>query len=69
VALSPEDRRRHARVAAMRRWHPDRPDLAADDRRVLKLEVAGRYIRTLADSLPAADRVALAVLLLGGDAA
>jgi hypothetical protein len=70
VPLSADDRRRHARVAATRRWHPDRPDLAADDRRILKVDALERSIRrVLTCSTPPtqAQRDQLALLLLRGD--
>jgi hypothetical protein len=60
--------RRAARQAANHRWHRDRPDLVADDRRALKTAALERHIRkALADpaSPEQADRDRLAQLLRG----
>jgi hypothetical protein len=70
-SLTPEGRRRRARAAALRRHHPDRPELAADDQRTLKAARAERYVRELVDTFPpltAEQRGRLALLLQGGEA-
>ena len=73
MALDPEGRQRRARLAANTRHHPDRPELAAEDRRTLKADAAERYVRELVDTFPpltAEQRARLASLLqVGGDAA
>jgi hypothetical protein len=71
VALTPERRQRRARVAALARHHPDRPELADDARRALKAASAEEYIRVLGEPPPLdlEQRARLATLLLGGDAA
>jgi len=69
TTITPEGRRRRARVAALRCHHPDRPELIADDRRTLKA-AAERYLRELTatdPALTAEQRNRLALLLLGGD--
>jgi hypothetical protein len=75
VPITPEGRRVRARVAALRRHHPDRPEVAADLQRSLKEAALARHIRELVDTFPpltAEQRVRLGVLLLqpggGGDA-
>jgi hypothetical protein len=71
VPITPEGRRRRARVAAIRRHHPDRPDLAADDQRALKTDALERHIREVlaGDNPPArAQRDRLAQLLFDPDA-
>ena len=72
MPLTPEGRRRRARAAALSRHHPDRPEVAAEDRRTLKADAAERYVRELVDSFPpltAEQRARLASLLqVGGDA-
>ena len=78
--LSPEHRRQRARVAALSRHHPDRPELADDARRQLQAAQADnrawqaeQYIRDLVDGWPPltdAQRGRLAALLTdseGGD--
>lgn len=57
------------RQAANRRWHPDRPELVADDQRALKAAALERHIRkALTDPTPAQpERDRLALLLLRGD--
>jgi len=52
IHLDAEDRRRRARLAAITRRHPDRPDLTVDDRRYFKAAAAERYVRELVDTLP-----------------
>jgi hypothetical protein len=70
MSLSPEEKRQHrARAAALRRHHPDRPELAADDQRTLKAARADRFVRELVDTFPpltAEQRNRLALLLQGG---
>jgi hypothetical protein len=72
--LTPDGRHRRARVAALRRHHPDRPDLTADDERALRAAALERRIREAisADARPALSleqRAGLARLLLpAGDA-
>jgi hypothetical protein len=69
MSLDLELRRRSARQAANHRWHPERPDLAADDRRALETNALERHIRkALASPTPPAqtDRMELAALLLRG---
>jgi hypothetical protein len=60
-----------ARAAALRRHHPDQPDVAADLQRSLKADALERAIVKLAPPLTAAQRARLAVRLLDlpGDAA
>lgn len=65
----PEDdwRKTRARLAALRRHHPDRPDLVADLRYELKVKHARDYIaklRTDAPALEQDDLERLATLLL-----
>jgi len=70
-SLTPERRRQRARAAALARHHPDKPELGADDRRLLKADAAERYIRDLVDTFPpltAEQRTRLALLLRGGTA-
>ena len=73
LALDADARRRRARAAALTRHHPDRPEVAAEDRRTLKADAAERYVRELVDKFPpltAEQRARLASLLqVGGDAA
>ncbi len=63
--------RQRARVAALRRHYPDRPDLYEDDQRTLKADSAERYIRELIDVFPPLSdeqRTRLALLLRGSPA-
>lgn len=65
----PEDdwRKTRARLAALRRHHPDRPDLVADLRYELKVKHALDYITKLRADAPAleqGDLERLATLLL-----
>lgn len=53
MSITADGRRRRARVAALRRHHPDSPDLAADDQRTLKAEALERRIHTALGSHPA----------------
>jgi hypothetical protein len=72
VPIPAEDKSRHGRAAANSRWHSDRPELAADDRRILKAKALERQIRrALASETPPAqpERDQLALLLLRGDPA
>lgn len=76
MPIDPEGRRRRARAAALSRHHPDQPEVAAEDRRVLKAEAAERYVKALVDTFPPLtpeQKSRLAVLLLtpggGADAA
>jgi hypothetical protein len=69
VPLSPESRRRRARVANFKRHHPDKPELYADDQRILKADALERHIRELVDSFPPLtfeQRSRLTLLLHGG---
>jgi hypothetical protein len=71
MSLTAEGRRRRARAAALRRHHPDRPELAADDQRTLKAARAERFVRELVDTFPpltSEQRGRLALLLRGGEA-
>jgi hypothetical protein len=52
VPITPDGRRRRARVAALRRHHPDRPDLTADDQRTLLADALERRIRQALDTTP-----------------
>lgn len=68
----PEVARARARLAAVRRHHPDQPQLDADARRDLKAANAAQYVRELVDGWPPltdAQRGRLAALLTdrGGD--
>jgi hypothetical protein len=71
MSLPPKDRLHHrARAAALRRHHPDRPELAADDQLVLKADRAERIIREMVDTWPPLtpqQRSRLTLLLHGGD--
>jgi len=70
VPRDPEIRRLRSRLAAAGRYHPDRPELVADDRRQLKGLVAEQYIRDLVDTWPPltdAQRSRLAALLADGN--
>ena len=65
----PDARRRRARLAAITRHHPNRPDLTVDDRRYFKATAAERYIRDLVDTDPPLtgdQRAHLAGLLAAG---
>jgi hypothetical protein len=69
MSLTAEGRRRRARAAALRRHHPDKPELAADDQRALKVDRAEKLVRELVDTFPpltAEQRGRLALLLQGG---
>jgi len=71
VPISAEGRRTRARAAALRRHHPDQPDLAADLQRTLKTDALERHIRELVDTFPpltADQRNRLALLLHGSPA-
>ncbi len=61
--------RRSARNAANHRWHPERPELVADDQRALKAAALERHVRrALADpTIEQAERDRLALQLLRGD--
>jgi hypothetical protein len=68
MGLSPEDRRRRARGAALTRHHPDQ----VEPRRELKADAAERYIRELVDTFPPLtpeqkSRLAVLLLVPGGD--
>jgi hypothetical protein len=72
VPLTPELLEQRARLAALRRHHPDQPDVGADERRALKEAALARHIRKLVDTDPpltAEQRIRLGALLLttGGD--
>lgn len=73
MSLDPELRRRSARQAANHRWHPEQPDLVADDQRALKAAAAERYVAQLLDTPPPLtieQRAGLATrLLVSGDTA
>jgi len=67
--LDAEARVRRARLAALRRHHPDRPELVEGERQRFKAEAAERYVKRLVDEFPpltSEQRARLAVLLLGG---
>jgi len=70
MPLSPEGRQRRARVAALRRHHPDQPDLVDADAAALKTDAAAEeFIQLIVDGFPpltAEQRARLAVLLRGG---
>jgi hypothetical protein len=69
MPLDAEARKRRARLAALQRHHPNRPDLTEADRRAFKANAAERYVRQLVDEFPPLtpeQRARLAVLLLGG---
>jgi hypothetical protein len=55
MALTAEDRHHHhrARIAALTRRHPDRPELAEVERRKLRAASAERYLRRLLEEPPA----------------
>jgi hypothetical protein len=68
VPITPEGRRMRARVAALRRHHPDQPDVGADLQRKLRADALERAIVKLAPPLTADQRIRLGALLLrGGD--
>jgi hypothetical protein len=72
VPITPEGRRVRARAAALRRHHPDQPEVGAEERRSLKEAALERHIRELVDTFPpltVEQRVRLGVILLqpGGD--
>jgi hypothetical protein len=52
VPSDPEVRRLRDSVARAARFHPDQPELAADDRRTLKVIRASQYIKDLVDTWP-----------------
>ena len=52
VPRDPEVRRLRARLARAGRYHPDQPELVADDRRQLKALVAEQYVKDLVASWP-----------------
>jgi hypothetical protein len=57
-----------ARLAAVRRHHPDQPEFAADARRDLRAANAAQYVRDLVDGWPPLtdqQRGRLAALLTG----
>jgi hypothetical protein len=65
----PEVARARARLAAVRRHHPDQPALTAEARRDLKAANADQYVRDLVDRWPAlsdTQRARLAALLADG---
>jgi len=71
MSVDPELQRRQRRLAANRRWHPEQPELVADDQRALKAAAAERYIDKLNDPplLTLEVRARLAgMLLTPGDA-
>lgn len=62
----------HGRVAALRRHHPNRPDLVGDAQRDLRAATLADHIKRTVDAAPpltADQRDRLAVLLRGGAAA
>jgi hypothetical protein len=62
------ERSERARLAALRKHHPDDPDAAAESGRRLRAMRAERYLRSLLTTQPALDlsqRRALADVLLG----
>ena len=69
MALTPEQRRRRARLAALSRHHPERVEA---ERRQLKAASAERYVRRLREDWPpltVEQRAELAALLLAEDGA
>ena len=69
MPLDAEKRRQRARLAALRRHHPNDPTVGMEERRDFKAGAAERYVRGLVDGWPPlteAQRSRLAVLLLGG---
>lgn len=72
VALTPEARYHHhrARVGALSRHHPDRPELADAERLLLKSAAIERYLcqqLTTEPRLTDGQRAWLAALLLNGN--
>lgn len=70
VPSDPEVRRLRAHVAWAARYHPDQPELAADERRTLKAIRAEQYVRDLVDTFPPLtpeQRSRLAALLTDGE--
>lgn len=51
--MSPERRKLRAQVAAIRRHHPNRPDLVEQMQRDLKIARAEKFIREVVESPPA----------------
>jgi hypothetical protein len=69
MPLDAAKRRQRARLAALRRHHPDDPTVGMEERRDFKADAAERYVRELVDGWPPltdVQRSRLAVLLLGG---
>jgi len=67
--MDAEARVRRARLAALQRHHPDKPELTEAERRRFKVASAEKYVRQLVDDFPPLtpeQRARLAVLLLGG---
>lgn len=75
MLYSTEELRERARMAALAKHHPNRPDLLVDGQRALKAGALERRIRdatSIEPVLTLAQRVRLAAALLdapGGDAA
>jgi hypothetical protein len=68
MPISAVGRERRARIAAIRRHHPDRPELVVDDQRALKVDVLEQHLRALVNTFPpltAEQRTRLALLLHG----
>jgi hypothetical protein len=69
LRLDAKGRRQRARLAALRRHHPDDPTIGMEERRDVKASAAKQYVLELVDGWPPltdAQRSRLAVLLLGG---
>jgi hypothetical protein len=69
MPLDAEKRRQRARLAALRRHHPDDLTVGLEEHRDFKAGAAERYVQELVDSWPPltdTQRSRLAVLLLGG---
>lgn len=67
--ISPERRRLRARLAALERHHPDRPELAGAARAELHVADLEDHIRDVAGGLRPEQRSSLAALLLGAGGA
>jgi hypothetical protein len=69
VPRDAEVRRQRARLAALRRHHPDDPSKGDDERRALRAVQIDQHVKRLVDSFPELtqqQRARLATLLAGG---
>jgi hypothetical protein len=69
TTLDAEGRRQRARLAALRRHHPDDPSKGDQERRALRAVQLDQHVKRLVDSFPELtkqQRARLATLLAGG---